>query len=110
MGFFSVAAILLAAMMLAVTPELALALSNQNKSEQTLTVDCGQVQADQKMAAGASAEVECNEGCEVRVRGSGYGRTAEAGDKLIIDDEGMIRFASEDIVTGSVKPPNKTKQ
>ncbi|KQQ01175.1 conserved exported protein of unknown function [Methylorubrum extorquens] len=110
MKFVPVATSLLAVVMLAVTPALALTVINQNKSEQTLTVDRGQAQADQKMAAGASAEVECNEGCELRVRGSGYGRAAEAGDKLIIDDEGMIPFTSEDIVTGSVKPPTKTKQ
>lgn len=92
----------LACTMLAATPALAITVTNQDKGEHTLTVDKGEAQADQTLAAGASAEVECKEGCEFRVAGSGYGRSVEKGDKLVIAG-GMIRFSDEDIVTGSIK-------
>lgn len=112
MRHFAIPTVFLAGTMLAATPALAVTVTNQDKGEHTLTVDRGETQADRKLAAGASAEVECKGGCELRVRGSGYGRSVETGDKLVIDDEGMIRFASEVIVTGSVKAPatNKAKQ
>ena len=94
--------VFLAGMMLAATPALAVTVTNQDKGEHTLTVDQGVSQADRKLAGGASTEVECLGGCELRVRGSGYGRSVETSDKLVIDDEGMIRFASEAVVTGSI--------
>jgi hypothetical protein len=97
-----ITAAFLACTMLATTPALAITVINQDKGEHTLTVDKGEAQANQKLAAGASAEVECKEGCELRVTGSGYGRSVNEGDKLVITD-GMIRFAAEDIVTGSTK-------
>lgn len=97
-----ISTIALAGVMLAATPALAITVTNQNKSEQTFTVDQGENQADQKIAAGASSEVECKEGCELRVRGSGYGRSAKGGDTLVIDESGLLHFADEDIVTGSI--------
>jgi len=98
----TIAAAFLACTMLAATPALAITVINQDKEEHTLTVDKGEAQSIQKLAAGASAEVECNEGCELRVAGSGYGRSVEKGDKLVIEG-GMIHFSDEDIVTGSTK-------
>ena len=95
----------LAGTMLAASPALAITVTNQDKAEHTLTVDQGEAQAEQKLAAGASTEVECKGGCELRVRGSGYGRSPEKGDKLVID-EGMLHFASEAGVTGSINMPN----
>ncbi|KQT56137.1 hypothetical protein ASG52_24380 [Methylobacterium sp. Leaf456] len=98
-----ITAAFLACTILVATPALAITVTNQDKGEHTLTVDKGEAQATQKLAAGASAEVECKEGCELRVAGSGYGRSVEKGDKLVIAG-GMIRFSDEDIVTGSTKP------
>ena len=102
MRLTSIKAAFLAGTLLAATPALAITVTNRDKGEHTLTVDKGEAQATQKLAAGASAEVDCKEGCELRVAGSGYGRSVEKGDKLVIA-EGMIRFADEDIVTGSTK-------
>ena len=98
----STAAVFLVGTMLAASPALAITVTNKDKAEHTLTVDQGETQADQKLTAGASTEVECQGGCELRVRGSGYGRSVEAGDKLVIDTEGMLRFASEPSATGSI--------
>lgn len=91
--------------MMASAPALAITLTNQDKNEHTVTVDQGETQGDQKLAAGASTEIECKGGCELRVRGSGYGRSPEKGDKLVIE-EGMLHFASEASVTGSINTPN----
>ena len=98
----SMAAIFLTSMTLAASPAFAITVTNQDKVEHTLTVDHGEAQADQKLAGGASTEFECKGGCELRVRGSGYGRSVEAGDKLVIDTEGMLRFGSEPSATGSI--------
>jgi hypothetical protein len=100
MRHIPITAAFLACTILAATPAFAITVTNQDKGEHTLTVDKGEAQATQKLAAGASAEVECMEGCELRVAGSGYGRSVENGDKLVIAG-GMIRFSDEDIVTGS---------
>jgi hypothetical protein len=110
MRHIPILSLLLAGTMVAATPAFAITVTNQDKAEHTFTVDQGEEQADRKLAAGASTEVECKGGCELRVRGSGYGRSVETGDKLVIDGEGMIRFASEDIVTGSIKSPDAAKQ
>ena len=110
MRHIPILSLILAGTMMAATPALAITVTNQDKAEHTFTVDQGEEQADRKLAAGASTEVECKGGCELRVRGSGYGRSVETGDNLVIDGEGMIRFAGEDIVTGSIKSPDATKQ
>lgn len=102
MRHIPITAAFLACTVLAATPALAITVTNQDKSERTLTVDKGEAQTNQTLAAGASAEVECKEGCELRVVGSGYGRPVNTGDKLVIAG-GMIRFADEDIVTGSTR-------
>jgi hypothetical protein len=101
MKHIPLAAISLAGAMLAATPALAITVTNRDREEHTFTVDKGEAQADQKLAAGASTEVECMGGCEVRVQGSGYGRSVETGDKLVIDDKGLLDFASVPTVTGS---------
>ena len=102
MRHIPILSLILAGTMVAATPAFAITVTNQDKGEHTLTVDKGEAQATQKLAAGASAEIECKEGCELRVAGSGYGRSVEKGDKLVIAG-GMIRFSDEDIVTGSTK-------
>jgi hypothetical protein len=102
MRHIPITAAFLACTILAATPAFAITVTNQDKGEHTLTVDKGEAQATQKLAAGASAEIECMEGCELRVAGSGYGRSVEKGDKLVIAG-GMIHFDDEDIVTGSTK-------
>lgn len=96
----SVPMIAMAGTMLASAPALAITLTNQDKSEHTFTVDRGDTQADKKIAAGASTEIECKGGCELRVRGSGYGRSVEKADKLVIE-EGTLHFAREAGVTNS---------
>lgn len=96
----SISTVVLLGMTLAATPAFAITVINQDKGEQTLTVDKGETETDQKLAAGATTEVECQGGCELRVKGSGYGRSVEKGDKLVIKD-GMIAFAGE--TTGSTK-------
>lgn len=101
----SISMIALAGTMLASAPALAITLTNQDKSEHTFTVDQGEAQVDKKLAAGASTEIECKGGCELRVRGSGYGRSVEKDEKLVIH-EGMLHFASEAGVTGSISMPN----
>lgn len=94
-------AVFVAYAMLAVTPALAITVTNQDKGEHTFTMDKGEAQVDQQLAAGASTEIECKEGCELRVKGSGYGRSVETGDKLVIDVKGMLHFAGEPTITGS---------
>ena len=58
-----ISAMVLAGTMLAASPALAITVTNQDRSEHTFTVDHGEAQADQKLAAGASTEVECKGGC-----------------------------------------------
>ena len=48
--------------MMASAPALAITLTNQDKNEHTVTVDQGETQGDQKLAAGASTEIECKGG------------------------------------------------
>lgn len=76
-------------------PALAVTVTNQDAKEHTLTVDRGVQEDQQKLAAGASAKVTCPERCEFRVVGMGYGRTAGAGDTLVIGKGGLIQFTSE---------------
>lgn len=102
----SISTVVLLGMTLAATPAFAITVTNQDKGEHTLTVDKGETETDQKLAGGASTEVDCQGGCELRVKGSGYGRSVEKGDKLVIKD-GMIAFAAE--TTGSTKAPSGTK-
>lgn len=78
-----------------VSPALAVTVTNQDAAEHTLTVDRGVQEDQQKLAAGASAQIKCPERCEFRVVGMGYGRTAGDGDKLVIAKGGLIQFQSE---------------
>lgn len=102
----SISTVVLLGLTFAATPAFAITVTNQDKGEHTLTVDKGETENHQELAGGASTEVDCQGGCELRVKGSGYGRSVEKGDKLVVKD-GMIGFAGE--TTGSTKAPNGSK-
>ncbi|ACL57052.1 hypothetical protein [Methylobacterium nodulans] len=84
-------------------PALAITVSNQDQREHTLTVDRGVEEKDTKIVPGASLKVDCPDGCSLRVRTVGYDRPAEPGDRLVIREDGLLHYASDDLATGSVQ-------
>lgn len=108
MRHLKITAAAISAFMLAASPALATTVTNGDDKEHTLTVDRGTEQAGQKIAAGASVQIECPERCGLRVEGSGYGRQAASGDKLVIGEKGMLHFAGEAMTTGSVQKGQPT--
>lgn len=96
---------LFGALMLATSPAWAITVTNQAKQEHTLTVDLGATENDHKVAAGKSLNVDCPDGCALRLRSgpAGYDRMADKGDKLVINQDGFLLYADEELVTGSVK-------
>jgi hypothetical protein len=90
------------AALLVASPAFAITVSNRDAKEHVLTVDRGMQEDDTRMAPGTSVQVDCPEGCALRVRGSGYDRPAEPGDRLVIDRSGLLHYA-DDLATGSVR-------
>ena len=83
------------------TPAFATSITNQDTKEHTIIVDHGAKESQQKIAAGGTAQVDCSEKCGLTVEGSGYGREPTNDDKLIIDKQGMLHFASEKMPKGA---------
>ena len=79
--------------LLMATPALATSVMNQDTKEHTLTVDRGAKESQQKIAAGATAQIDCPGGCGFTVEGSGYGREPSNDDKLVIKKDGMLDYA-----------------
>jgi len=108
------AAAVFGALMLASGPAWAVTVTNQAKQEHTLTVDLGEKENDHKIAAGASLKVDCPDGCGLRLRSGpvGYDRMADSGDKLVINQNGFLLYADEEMVTGSVneQPAGKVQK
>lgn len=84
---FAVAA---AALMLAAGPALAVTVTNQSDKAMSLTVDLGDNEPKTDVAPGATAKVDCPEGCELRVPTFSYGLAATSGDKVLIGKDGVL--------------------
>jgi hypothetical protein len=86
---------LVGTLVLVASPAWAVTIANQSKAEQTLTVDHGDKQTDEKIGAGASVQIDCPQGCGLRTRSgpAGYGRMAQGNEKLVISAEGMLQYA-----------------
>lgn len=97
------AALMLGALTLSAGPALAITVTNQDKREHTLTVDRGVEENDTKIAPGSSLKVDCPDGCSLRTRTAGYDNSAENGERWVIREDGLLHYASEDLVTGSVQ-------
>jgi hypothetical protein len=73
----SIAALASVSLLMA-SPAFATSVTNLDIKEHTITVDRGAKESQQKIAAGATAQVDCLGGCGFTVEGSGYG--SYAGD------------------------------
>lgn len=102
---------MLGALMLATSPAWAVTGTNQGKQDHTFTVDHGAQENDHKIGAGASVQVDCKDGCAVRMRSgpAGYDRMASTNDKLLINEKGFLLYADEELVTGSVEEKATSK-
>ena len=98
------AATLFGAFMLAASPAVAATVTNQNKKEHILTVDRGEQETDHKIAPGASLQIDCKEGCALRLKNgaAGYDSMVADGDKLLINEKGFLTH-DQALTTGAIE-------
>lgn len=71
-------------LMLLSSQALAMTITNRDTEGRTVTIVSGEATATHNLAAGASVEDACEEGCMVRVAGVDDEFEAESGDALMI--------------------------